>query len=271
MSTNTQSSQTLQADLIWQTIWDDINAEVEALPVTSIKYDAGALSNKLYEIIDDKAKLRRTLLKNKIIGLYKDLSLIQSHRETIENDRQLTIVIKQIFFSQTELSSLDKIFVNAYYRRILRARLEQDHLKKKITADMMIVGIKEVDKCLRDALGLFWIICKYLGIASTTTPSSFNRSKLDDTTFWAPVSEKLLQLFGENRIKLIEPPEENTTGSQHKNSLAKIMEQNHLRSGVFVMLNIAFNGWSGSVLMVEGDIITVVPATYITRMVTKLL
>lgn len=255
----------------WQTIWDDINTEVEALPVSLVKYDPGSLTNKLYDIIDDKAKLRQTLLENKVVGLYKDVSIIQEHRDIIGADKQLAALVKEVFNFNSELTSLDKVFVNMYYRRLLRARLEQDYCVKEISTNASIVGLKDIDKLLISALRLLRVVCKYLGIASTTTGSSFHKSKLDNTAFWASVSEKLLQLFGENRIRLIEEPEEDILGINGKNRLEQIREEDNIRSEIFVLLNVVFNGWSGSILTVKDDIITLVPATYVTRMITKLL
>lgn len=257
---------------IWRTIWDDINVDTGLLPITAVKYNLESMNNKLYEIIDGRPKLRRILLKNKIIGSHKDLSSIQTHCGIVDADLQVTHVIKQIFMlhTQTTLSTLDKVFVNAYYRRLLRAKLEQDYLQKTIRDDLVIVGVKEVDKCLLYALRLLRVICRYLDMTSTITPSSFNVSKLDKTRFWFLVSEKLLQLFGENHIQLLGQPGDDTLHSYPKDAIARITVQNNLRSKIFSMLNTTFNIWSGSILTIKDDIITVVPATYITRMVTKL-
>lgn len=256
----------------WQTIWEDINTDVEALPVLPIMYDAGSLTNKLYAIIDNKAELRKVLRNNTVVGLYKDLQSIQAHCTTIREDKRLQRLINSIFVVNVELSSLDLVFVNAYYRRLMRARLEADYLNKNITTTALITGNKDDDKYIIQALRLFQLICRYLGIRSTTSSSTFDSSKLDNDVFWSSVSEKLLTIFGENRIALIDEYEYDCLIKP--NIIKEIKQQEITRSQTFILLNIVFNGWSGSILTVDSTnthIINIVPAMYITRMITKLL
>ena len=255
----------------WQTILDDINTEVEALPVVPIAYDAGSLTNKLYAIIDNKAELRNVLRNNTVVGLYKDLHSIQAHCAVIDKDKKLKHLVDSIFVGSVELSSLDLVFVNAYYRRLMRARLETDYLNKNITTTTVITGNKNDDKYIIQALRLFQLICRYLSIRSTTTASTFDSNKLDNDVFWSSVSEKLLTIFGENRISLIDECEYDPLIKP--NIVKEIKQQEITRSQTFILLNIVFNGWSGSILTVDStnNIINIVPAMYITRMTTKLL
>ena len=248
------------------TVWEDINIEVEALPITPITYDPGSLTNKLYDIIDNKTELRKTLIGNKVTGLYKDVPIIQDHCKVINNDERVNNIIKEIFKDSKDLTSLDRVFVNAYYRRLMRAHLEKDYLTKDLPIGKSISGVKEIDKCLIDALRLFRIICKFLNIPSTITSASFPKSKLTNISFWSSISEKLMMLFGETRIRLIEMIED-----QYLEQGLSSSESQSEEIQIFVLLNIAFNGWSGSILSITGDNVEVIPATYITRMITKLL
>lgn len=256
----------------WQTIWEDINCDIEALPLTPISYDAGSLTNKLYLIIDNKDELRRVLLNNNVVGLYKDLQKIRDHCSTIINDKFVRTLIDGIFMRNVELSTIDQVFLNAYYRRLLRARLELDFLNKNLSSSTVITGNKEDDKYIVQALSLLRLICRFLGINSTTTVSTFNSDKLNNDIFWSSISEKLLLIFGENRITLIE---EHQDDPLNRPNISKQLQQHETtRSRSFILLNIVFNGWSGSILTIdakEPSIINIVPATYITRMITKLL
>lgn len=256
----------------WQTIWDDINTDVEALPVVPIVYDAGSLTNKLYAIIDNKVELRNVLRNNTVVGLYKDLHSIQAHCAVIDTDKKIKDLVDGIFVPNVELSLLDLVFVNTYYRRLMRARLETDYLNKNIRATTVITGNKDDDKYIIQALRLFQLICRYLGIRSTTTASTFDSNKLDNDVFWASVSENLLTIFGENRISLIDEYEYDCLIKP--NIVEEIKQQEITRSQTFILLNIVFNGWSGSILTVDNtdnNIINIVPAMYVTRMTTKLL
>lgn len=261
------------ADKIWwQTIWDDINSDIESVPVTPITYDVGSLTNRLYTIIDNKNELRHVLLNNTVVGLYKHLQSIQSHCALINTNKELQRLVSDIFAPNVELSSLDVVFINSYYRRVLRARLEVDYITKHISAQTVITGNKDNDKYIVQALRLFQVICRYLGIKSTTTANSFDSSKLDNDIFWSPISEKLLIIFGENRIALINEHERDWLVKP--NITRQLQQQEITRSQTFILLNIVFNGWSGSILTIEknnSNIINIIPATYITRMMMKLI
>ena len=131
---------------------------------------------------------------------------------------------------------------------------------------------KDNDKYIVQALRLFQVICRYLGIKSTTTANSFDSSKLDNDIFWSPISEKLLIIFGENRIALINEHERDWLVKP--NITRQLQQQEITRSQTFILLNIVFNGWSGSILTIEknnSNIINIIPATYITRMMMKLI
>ena len=246
------------------TIWDDINNNAEAIVITDIPYHCGSLSNILYEILDDKEKFRNIIKNNNIVGLYSDIPLIQSHRNIIMNDTHLLDITRELFKSKEipNISATDYLFINSYYRKILRAKLERDNLD--LCKGLIITNDAETDIYIIKTLQLLKITCKFLGITSTTHRESFHMDKLISCTFWSNMSEKFISLFGEDRIEVIEEYISNST-------FGDVLANDILRTRVMVLLNVIFNIWSGSTLISEGDTITVVPATYITRMVSKLI
>ncbi len=236
------------------TIYDDINYDAEAITITDINYEPGSLTNNLYNIIEDKDFRQKILKKNKVKGLYKDLYQIQTHMSQIDSDEKIQTLLTNLF-KQTEIGSitaLDKIFINCYYRHILRAKLELDFIGKEYHQGLILTKYSniELDAILTKTLGTLRVICNYLGLKSTTTAGTFSIEKLDNNILWPCVGSIFIELFGETRIPDI--------GNEFN------------RIYVFMLLNCIFNTWSGSVLSHDNEIVTIIPATYVTRMVFKL-
>lgn len=255
------------------TIWDDISLNCEAIVIIRTKYRTTSLSNILYTIIDDREKRHDILKTNQLKGLYNDIDLIREHsKELIENEKIRTLI--NSLFKPNEVGSiqpLDLVFLNCYYRRLLRAKLERDFIGKEIRKGLIITGYAnyEVDGAIAETLMLLRVICRYLKITTTSATESFPIEKLYMPALWKDISNKLVKLFGEERIIPIEEDDP----LPNKGLQAEILhgKQKKIRqSQVLVLLNITFNMWSGSTLVAEGDYVKVIPATYIMRLLPKL-
>lgn len=244
---------------LFESIWHDIDYEAEAIVVSDITYDPSSLSNSIYKIIDDRDARHKLLKNNKVKGLYRDLDKIRQHRNVIDNDPVVNLLVRQLFREEeiASITALDKVYINAYYRRLLRAQLEANYIDKQLTLGLVVTSYKntEVDLAIVKTLRLLRLICKFLGITSTTQQSSIPIEKLNNFTFWSSISEKFVDLFGEARIELI--PEE---------SESKELTQ----MSVLVLLNVIFNTWSGTCLVMKDDKIEIIPATYVTQLLSKL-
>lgn len=255
------------------TIWDDINYEAEAIVISDINYEPYSLSNSLYEIIDDKAKRHRLIKQSKVKGLYADLEAIRNHRDIICSDENVTMLVEGLFKSEeiAAITPLDRIYLNAYYRRLLRAKIERDQEGKLLVSGYVITEYTNsvTDASLVAALNLIRIICKFLGIKSTTHSDTFPQDKLYMPAFWHSVSSKLVSVFGESRVEVID--EDDPLPTKNMEAIMMFEGQKKLRqSQVLMLLNLVFNSWSGSTLVAQGDEIKILPATYVTRLLPLL-
>lgn len=265
---------------VWQrniimlsTIWEDIDNDAEAIVLTDTKYKPTSLSNKLYEILDSRDNRRKALKQNTIHGLYSDLHLISKHRDNIMKDEILNMLVESLFKKEvaTSITELDRIFLNSYCRRLLRAKLEEDYLDKDLVPGQIITEYinEETDAAIVETLRVLRVVCKFLGIRSTIEPGSFSIDKLYVPAFWHSVSAKFVKLFGEVRIEVIDEDDDIPLKSMDAMNMKD--GQKKIRQGqVLMLLNTIFNSWSGSILIVDKDIVKVVPATYINRMLPKL-
>lgn len=259
------------------TIWDDINNDTDVIVISNINYNPTSLSNSTYEVIDNRKQKRALTRKNK--QLHDDYESIIQHKHQIDNDDDIDLLIK-ILFKQDELaniSSLDKVFLNCYYRKLLRSKLERDFIGKELLPGLIITSYSNylIDQMIVLTLRYFRIICNYLGIPSTTDSAVFSIDKLYMPSFWSSMSEKFVHVFGET---LINPIEFNRF--QHDiipNNIGSDKSDDQIQ--VFVFLNTIFYVWSGSGLILLNNpeiqdetniMVKVVPATYITRMLPKL-
>lgn len=254
-------------------IWDDINYEAEAIVVSDINYEPGSLSNSIYEIIDDRTKRRRLLKQSQVKGLYSDLDAIRKHRDVICSDENVTMLVQGLFKAEEtpSITPLDRIYLNAYYRRLLRAKMERDHHGKLLVSGHVVTEYTNsvTDASLVSALNLIKITCKFLGITSTTHSESFHEDKLYMPCFWCNISSKFMALFGENRITVID--EDDPLQTNNLEAIMMLEGQKKIRKAqVLMLLNVVFNAWSGSTLVADGNIIKVLPATYVTRLLPKL-
>src|SRR5438105_11260375 len=120
------------------TIWDDIDQNVEV--ITKINYDPGNLSNALYEIIDDRVAFRKMLKINHVKGLFQQLDEIRKHRELIVCDAAIDKMVTELFVTSDKITTTDRLFLNAYHRKLLRAKLERDYLNKELVSGLIITG-----------------------------------------------------------------------------------------------------------------------------------
>ena len=255
------------------TIWDDINAEAEAVMVSKINYNPGSLMNSLYEVIDDRTKRRQRIKQSNTKGLYAELGMIRSHRDNVRKDPNIDALVEALFRKGeiTSIDGLDRVFLNCYYRRLLRAKLEQDYIGKELVSGQVIIEYTnhEIDNAVVETLMALRVICRHLGIKSTIDDTPFPLEKLYSPIFWSSISSKFIRLFGDGRIAVIEEDDELPTN----NLEAMIMhhgQKSVRQTQVLMLLNIIFNGWSGSTLTLDGNDVRVIPATYISRMLPKL-
>lgn len=272
---------TIEIFIMLSTIWHDINHEAEAVVINDTKYSPTSLSNSLYDILDNRKKRKNATHKSKI--LRKDYNLISEHKLELVNDENISLMIESLF-KQDEINNitdLDRVFLNAYYRRLLRSKLERDLIGKELVPGLVITSYTdyETDIALVSTLRYLRVICNYLGISSTTESATFPAEKLYMPTFWSSMSEKFVGVFGEKRITPIELDPEIPISPDA--SIVKNTDKTIIQFRVFMFLNIVFNTWSGSTLVfddssnnVHDDLSTVmvkiIPATYVTRMLPKL-
>jgi hypothetical protein len=246
------------------TIWDDINYEAETIVVNNtFSYDTLSLTNQIYDMMDDPVKRHQILAKNEIRGLYQDLECIRAHRDVIERDGKMAELMGDLFRNSeiASITALDRVFINAYYRRLLRAKLEQDYMGQELPKGLVIANYldSEVDAAIVMALRFLRIMCKFLGIESTTSASEFPMTKLRVFDFWSDMTDKFVSVFGETRIS----PFTNPDSEKDEELLLAEVE-------VLCFLNTVFSTWSGSTLIITGDVVKVIPATYVVRLLSKL-
>jgi hypothetical protein len=246
-----------------RTVLEDIDKELEAIVIHPVNYETTSLTNMIYRIIDDSQRLRTELRRNTVKGMYSDLDKIRAHREVLEHNSDLTTLISLLFLSEDrdKITPLDRVFINAYYRRILRARIETDHIGRELPPGLIIIDYQsEHDQPLVEILRLLRLICRFLGIESTVHATTFPKEKLTYGKFWSNISHKFVPLFGENRLPVIKESEGTPGGLAVEGDMAGPMAK------VYMFLNVLFRSWSGSILRAEKEIIRVEPAIYVQRL-----
>lgn len=246
------------------TIWDDINQEVEAIVIDdNFEYSVDSLTNEVYELADDPVKYRLLLSQNKVRGQYQDLAHIRTHQNRLFTNERVRQVIDDLFRVEKsiDISLTDYVFINAYYRRILRARLERDYKGKELPKGLIITNHanSEVDAAIVTTLRLLRILCGFLGIESTTTASSFPRTKLRSIGFWLDISGHFISVFGETRVSPL------TFSEYFTDSEFPLIE-----ADIIIFLDMIFSIWSGSILTLSEEMVTIVPATYVVRLLPQL-
>jgi len=238
------------------TIWDDINCCMPAIFITDPNYKLSSLTDVLYIIEDNPQKKQRMIKHSGVTRLFKDLNKIKIHSGLLAKDENITALIHTLFKYEEikTITPLDRVFLNSYFRRLLRAKLEENLSNSELVAGLVITCYEnhEIDRAIVETLRVLRIICRYLGIESTTHDICFDISKLDHTCFWSSVSAKFIILYGEDRIAFVDP------------------DMPFNRSIIITLLNTIFDLWSGSSVQINGDKVKVIPATYVTRMLPKL-
>jgi hypothetical protein len=185
-------------------IWEDIDYDREAIAITKTSYNAISLNNLLYEVIDDNRRLREAIKTGEMEDLTKQLEAIREHRNKIATDEVVNAKIADLFIHDTikDITPLDRLYINMYYRRILRAKMELDFIGKDISENLLVIPVDHSskedlmrNKCIIATLRLLRLTCAFLGIPSTTHSASFPLSKLYMPLFWNKISEKFLPIF----------------------------------------------------------------------------
>lgn len=255
---------------ILTTIWDDINCEAEAITINDIEYDPSLLCNTIYDKIGN-------------------IDNIREHLNLIGDDTRISALVHILFRDDLHdmITALDRIFLNAYYRRLLRAKLECDFIGKDLVPGLIITdcGNAEIDGALVQTLTILRIICKFLGLESSITPGSCAFDRLYNPAFWSSVSSMCIKLFGETRIPVIDNvvaiatsvPDvrcpRNKTGKSRRRVTKKSLVDNgehSIKMQVFTMLNTIFSAWSGSTWVIDGSMVVCVPARYVLKMLPNL-
>lgn len=252
-------------------IWDDINNEEEAIMIKESNYDPASLTNVIAEIIDDKVKRKQTFKKNEIKGMFSDLENIRKHRDQLAKDEIIDRLLETLFVKEEILTitPLDRVYLNSYYRRLLRAKLELDYKNSELPSGLVIgTGDNMIDGSIVKTMKLLRLICKYLGINSTTHETSFPKEKLAAHSLWRDLSEKFSELMGE-KIPIID----NNIEEIHKSNNSFFNEEQKkmvIQTKSYMFLNLVFNAWSGTILKADGENVKVVPAIYVSRLLSKL-
>lgn len=250
-------------------IIDDINRSCYAISVVKVNYNPLHLTNEIYEVIDNRFKRRQMMKKNP--DLYKDFDLIKKHRDELIENETLNLLIESYFKKEEiiNITSTDRLFLNSFFRKLLRAKLELDHKDKTVLAGQVIFKYNDhqTDHQLAASLRLFKLICNYLGLASTFEPGSFSMEKLYAPKFWANISEKFLPIFGEYKIQIIEAGDPLDENNPMFPGIKKIKQAQAL-----FLLKVTFDMWSGSTFILDENQTTIklVPSIFITRMLPKL-
>lgn len=236
---------------------DDLGQDgVDTILFLEAPYAHQNLIDPLYSILDDVKARRKILKQNTIKGRFKDLDLIQSHRQKLQRSPVLNNLIKALFEPEAEaqIQPTDLLFLNAYYRRILRARLERDYEGRELLPGLVITGYHnfEMDASMVGLLQLLRLICKYLGLKSTFHTGTFPLEKLYEPSLWASITRKLIQLLGETRIQPLASdlplPRVTLEDQAMYDGLKKVRQ-----AEVLGVLKTLFNLWSGAQLELSSD------------------
>jgi hypothetical protein len=244
-------------------IWDDISNDEETLILDIQDYEIGDLKNTLYDILDDPIKRHNVFRQNMVKGQYKNLESIRAHRTLLAESEEIKVLIDKSFKHPKFITSIDCLFLNVWYRKLLRAKLESYYKEKEILDTDIFTNKDDITNAhIITTLRLIKIICRFLNIPSTYEPTSFSADKIDNLMFWQSISEKFVDIFGENRINLIADGISNITQTGVKSTPTEVL---------LVLSNILYY-WSGSVLLVSNDrtSLNIIPATFVTRLIHQL-
>ena len=213
--------------MLINSIFDDILTETYVLPIVPISFDAAYLCNENY------------IKKSKILEILE----ISNNSNIVKHPKILELIT---LLNLHDVQPLDAMFLNVFYRKLLRARLENDYLQKDLPSGLIITTFDnaENDYYIVKTLRLFRVLCKYLHIKCTFKEATFKKSLLNDFSFWESMNKNFMDIYGENTIPIINNNDNNT----------------------LLFLGILFDIWSGSILTINNEVIKIVPATFITRL-----
>ena len=211
--------------MLINSIFDDILTETYVLPIVPITFDAAYLCNENYN---------KNSKNSKILGLDN----IACHPKILELFTLLNL---------HDVQPLDAMFLNVFYRKLLRVRLENDYLQKDLPSGLIITTFDnaEYDYYIVKTLRLFRVLCKYLHIKCTFKEATFKKSLLNDFSFWESMNKHFMDIYGENIIPII---------------------NNDNNDNTLLFLGIIFDIWSGSILTINNEVIKINPATFIARL-----
>jgi len=261
---------------MFSTLHEDLDTDdIDTILVSVAPYNHRSLTNELYEILDDKDARKRVLHQNKEKGKYRALSSIQKHRSDLVRSPIINKLLITLFRDECiqQIISTDLLFINAFYRRICRAKLEYVCSAHELNFGMTIPEYPtyEIPPQMVGLLQIIRLICKIVGIESSIHATTFSLEKLYIPVLWYGIAEKLITLLGETRIALPSEREPLPTGTLEQQAiydgLKKVRQSEILR-----MLKTVFMLWSGSELLLSKDhnSIIVKPATYVVRLMPML-
>lgn len=221
-------------------VW--ISSDENIRPITKVKYKSSSLTNLLYEIIDNRNKRREIIRSNKAKELLPDLRFIRKHRDNIVHDEEMNYFLTCYFQPMyiNTITPLDRVFLNFFYKKLLRAKLEQDFIGRELPKDGLKIRLIAY-------LALLRLICQYLNVDSSIDKDTFNVSLLSDYPFWQYISRKFHEILGERDVIILNDNRQ-----------------------VLLLLNKILNNWSGSILREDGNLVKIIPLKCITRLVSKL-
>ena len=166
----------------------------------------------------------------------------------------------------SKLTPLDRVYFNAYYRKVLRAYLEEKYADE-LPSNLVITGFQNVviDRTIITTLRLLKILCRYLGIPSIAKGGTFDVEKLYNPAFWSSLSEKFIPIFGENRIEIL---------SDHKlEGISATMStgpKRFIQAQTLLFLTEVFNRWCGTILRLKEETVHVFPSIFVDNILQTL-
>jgi hypothetical protein len=230
-------------------IWEDIEEDCAKWVVTPKEYCEKDLSNKLYSMLNVEKINRKKLPKNN----NSKINSIINHGYKLKNDNEIKTIAKDLYKDTDNLRICDYLYMNLWYRKLLRINLERTNLNGEIPLGLIITKYENtlIDRHITKSLKYLKIICKYLAIKCTYEQSTFDVSKLDDLIFWNSVSKNFLDLFGEEKINII------NIETDELYNVAK-----STRYEVLLLINNIFYLWSGSTIVFDNDKCLLIPASF---------
>ncbi len=269
---------------MWETVWDDINDEEPFVPIMNpvdITFPF-YISNVMYDILYTDGTLN-ALMNTKKINIPINMSNVNVHhyhkqypidinkyhkifrlarKEMLKLPTSRTFMFHIHMLIQEEyrrnITITDYLFINSYYRRILRAQLELLYNTDKAKVLSFINACNYFDRYVKQTmiltLNCIGILCRYLGIPNTCTCTSFPKKKLYMPTFWNDISHKFLKIFGEETMKMLD-----ISGDME---LSKYL---HILLAFNVLKTILYI-WNGTIVELKEKTVHVYPSYVVNRL-----